>query len=474
MAEEPSGLQAGRAGLISNHGDKTMPRNSQRDRFRFDILRDGPVSEEFGPGQHEVIVRTRDKVVDQIRLSFTRAEVGNGNARDSTSNPAVHPGQDGGLAVRMQAEDAAGQAFGPVSRFSDEGVIFRAQSPHVKFDIRDVTGGASIGLFDVVVLGTSEAEKYDFSGKSENFYVNGGFGDDHVSGGEGNDYLVGAFGNDLLKGRSGDDVLVGGPGIDRIHGGLGNDTAVYRYNLDGADTVNLGRGDDVVQVLGPPGEIRLTWSTLQTGNGDANDGGSLANEDGGLNVRLQAEDSAGNLTGPVSRYDDEGISFIGGPGITFDLRNLSDGAMRGSGYGIVRFGSNGDDQYDDSASARNVFHNGGMGNDHLTGGSGADHLVGLDGDDRIEGGAGNDLLVGLAGGDTFVFSGDPGRDTILTYPPGTDRIDLSAYGIDIDDVEATQTGPNTFVRVDVDDDGSFDFEIFIGGSSPPLAGDYIF
>ena len=200
-----------------------------------------------------------------------------------------------------------------------------------------------------------------------------------------------------MRGGRGNDVVVGGPGIDRIEGGAGDDTAVYRYNLDGADAVDLGSGDDIVQVLGPPGQIRLTWSTLQTGNGNPNDSGALTNEDGGLNVRLQAEDSAGNLTGPVSRYDDEGISFVGAPGITFDLRNLPDGAVRGNGYAIARFGSSGDDVYDDSASTANVFHNGGAGNDRLTGGSGADHLVGLDGDDRINGGAGNDLLVGLAG-----------------------------------------------------------------------------
>lgn len=442
-----------------------MPRNLHRDPYRFDLLRDSPVFENLEPGQYEVIVRTEaDQSVDRILLSLTRGEVGNGNPLDAA----------GLLAVRMQAVDAEGAGSGPVSRFSDESVIFRTQSPDVKFEVRDVVGPSS-GLFDVVVLGAIAAEIHDFSLEFEDFYVNAGGGNDEVIGGRGNDYLIGAFGNDLIEGRDGDDFLVGGPGDDVIYGGSGNDTAIYRPVFDGADQVDLGDGQDVVQVLGAPREIRLTWSTLQTGDGDPNDSGLLPGEDGGLNVRLQSEDANGNLTGPVSRYDDEGISFVAiSPGITFDLRNLPDGAMRGSGYSIVRFGSSGDDVYDDSGAGVNVFHNGGMGNDTLIGGSGADHLVGLDGDDRIEGGAGNDLLVGLAGIDTFVFSGAPGADTILTYQPGVDRIDLSAYGIGIDDVVATVNGPNTLLAVDTNGDGNADFQIFLGGTAPPLAGDFLF
>ncbi|MGJ3627259.1 hypothetical protein AB5I41_10500 [Sphingomonas sp. MMS24-JH45] len=55
----------------------------------------------------------------------------------------------------------------------------------------------------------------------------------------------------------------------------------------------------------------------------------MANQDGGLAVRVQAEDADGNLTGPVSRYDDEGITFIAGTqGITFDVRDLVGRAAR--------------------------------------------------------------------------------------------------------------------------------------------------
>ena len=69
-----------------------MTKNAARDRYRFDVLRDGPVSRNLGAGDDEVVVRSRDKVVDQVRLTFVRGEVGDGNPYESGS---------GGLAVGL-------------------------------------------------------------------------------------------------------------------------------------------------------------------------------------------------------------------------------------------------------------------------------------------------------------------------------------------------------------------------------------
>ncbi len=38
----------------------------------------------------------------------------------------------------------------------------------------------------------------------------------------------------------------------------------------------------------------------------------------------------------------------------------------------------------------------------------------------------------------------------------------------------TQIGPNTLLQVDSDKDGDYDFEIFLGGSAPPLDSDFLF
>ena len=105
------------------------------DLFRFNILRDGPIIQNLGAGNDRVVIGSGPSV-SQIRLTLTRFEVGNGNPNDSN----MMPNQDGGLAIRLQAENGAGALFGPVSRFDDEGITFRTVSETVKFDIRDVSG----------------------------------------------------------------------------------------------------------------------------------------------------------------------------------------------------------------------------------------------------------------------------------------------------------------------------------------------
>ena len=122
----------------------------------------------------------------------------------------------------------------------------------------------------------------------------------------------------------------GSRGDDSLLGGAGNDTAVFKPSHDGTDTVDLGAGDDVVEVkFGHIDQIRLTFTSAEVGNGAANESNSMLNQDGGLAVRFQAEDGSDGLTGPVSRFDDEGITFKASGGGTFDVRDLVAGTERG-------------------------------------------------------------------------------------------------------------------------------------------------
>jgi VCBS repeat-containing protein len=77
-------------------------------------------------------------------------------------------------------------------------------------------------------------------------------------------------------------------------------------------------------------------------------------------------------------------------------------------------------------------------NDTLTGGTNTDVLYGFAGNDVLSGGGGNDILVGGTGNDTltggpgadaFVFTDGDGNDVITDFTPGTDHVDLHAYGI---------------------------------------------
>lgn len=441
------------------------------DTLRFNISRQPAVMRDLGAGDDTVEI-SADRSVPQVRLTFTSAEVGNGLATDSDTLP----NQDGGLAVRAQAENGSDGLIGPVSRFDDEGITFESRGAFT-FDVRDLVSGIQRGdRFDTVELGTMAADVIDETGSDEAYYINAGMGNDSVTGGRGNDFLVGGAGNDRLIGLQGDDSFIGGGGNDLILGGIGDDTAIVNVSTDGSDRVNLGSGMDMVTVAAAsPQQIRLTFTSAEVGNASANDSGAMANQDGGLAVRLQAEDAAGILTGPISRYDDEGVSFVSAtPGVTFDVRDLVSGVERGNQFEVVTLGTSAGDVFNETGEDEAYYINAGMGNDRLTGGTGRDFLVGGLGNDRLNGREGADSLLGGAGNDVFVFNGDTGSDTIVDFVSGADRIDLRAYGIGFDDVRATASGADTLLDVNTDGDDAFEFQIRLVNAGAPAESDYIF
>lgn len=233
------------------------------------------------------------------------------------------------------------------------------------------------------------------------------------------------------------------------------------------DTVTIRHASDLDQ-------IRITFTSAEVGNGNANDSGALANQDGGLAVRVQAEDGSGLLAGATSRFDDEGITFRTAGDATFDVRDLVSGAARGDQFDVVTLGTIGADTFDESGEDEAYYINGGMGADVLTGGLANDFLVGGAGNDRLDGREGNDSFIGGGGSDTFVFTGDPGDDRVLDFVSGTDKIDLSAYGIAAANVSTMASGADTVLMVDSDADGSADFQVTLVGVGAPAAGDYIF
>lgn len=87
---------------------------------------------------------------------------------------------------------------------------------------------------------------------------------------------------------------------------------------------------------------------------------------------------------------------------------------------------------------KNVNATGADGSETLVGNARKNALDGRAGADWLEGGRGNDKLTGGEGADTFVMSRDTGRDVILDYLDGTDRIDLRDIGAisDFDDLVA--------------------------------------
>lgn len=254
-----------------------------------------------------------------------------------------------------------------------------------------------------------------------------GNGNINVTGDAGDNTLTGNSGNNVLDGGAGNDTFFGGAGNDTILGGTGDDT-VSGYNLatDGAEQINLGSGNDVVNLSATGStQIRLTFTSSEVGNGNANDSNTLANQDGGLAVRIQAEDNAGVLTGVVGRADDEGITFVAASGTTLDVRDLVSGVSRGDTFTAATLGSNAADTYIDSANTANAYFNAGQGDDVITAGSGNDFLVGGVGNDTLNGSAGNDSFLGGAGND--IIDGGTGADS-MTGGAGDDTYYIDNAG----------------------------------------------
>ncbi len=267
----------------------------------------------------------------------------------------------------------------------------------------------------------------------------GGRGNDYLDGGSGNDSLYGRIGDDKLNGGSGNDLLSGGRGNDHLKGGSGNDTALFNVSQDGNDAADLGGGSDVVRISASgAGQVRLTFTSAEGGNGSGRDAGTMANQDGGLAVRLQAENGSDALTGPLSRFDDEGITFVAArPGLSFDVRDLVSGVARGDQFKVVSLGTAHEDTLRAEHANKAYYVNAGMGDDRVSGGSKSDFLVGgggndvlsgQAGDDRFIAGGGNDVLLGGAGDDAFIFNAAPSPatnlDTIRDFGRGDDTMQL--------------------------------------------------
>jgi len=201
---------------------------------------------------------------------------------------------------------------------------------------------------------------------------------ENATGGSGNDAIVGNAANNRLAGGAGNDSLTGGAGDDTLVGG------------SGADILSGGAGYDTIDFSGALAAIA---------------------------VDLARGGTAGEATG--DRYS----------GIEQVLGSAFNDAIVGSALVDSLVG------YD--------------GNDVLTGLGGADILSGGIGSDILTGGAGFDRMTGGAGNDTFDFNlateigkGLGGRDIILDFTRGMDRIDLSTI-----DAMTTLAGNQAFVML---------------------------
>ena len=235
--------------------------------------------------------------------------------------------------------------------------------------------------------------------------------------------LTGLAGNDLLWGSSGDDHLTGGPGADRLVGGAGNDTASFADSPEGV-TVRL--------------------HSLSAANGDA-------------------EGDTFPYTVDVAYTD------AGGAEQTESLPDVEN--LIGSAHNDILAGDRRDNDIDGGAGNDTLYGGPGGGDDVMAGGLGNDRLFGGHGNDTLTGGPGDDRLAGGPGADVFVFGPGDQTDTVTDFSIGTDKIDLTAFGIEsVEDLDIT-TGDDG-VTVDLTDvDGGI--VLLADLTTLPEAGDFL-
>lgn len=129
----------------------------------------------------------------------------------------------------------------------------------------------------------------------------------------------------------------------------------------------------------------------------------------------------------------------------------ADTVSGGSGNDSLR-GQDGDDTL--SGDAGRDYINAGSGADLVSGGADQDKLVGGSGSDTIIGGGGDDHMWGgnwRGDGttDTFVVSGGSGKDIIHDFEADHDRIDLSAYGVEFEDLAGLITDRGWATEIDL-------------------------
>ena len=252
----------------------------------------------------------------------------------------------------------------------------------------DTGTGNTLDISDFADAATVNLHDGTFSsvaGLVGNIFIEYGTRIDALAGGGGADLVLANDNGDTISGGGGNDTIDGGSGADSLSGGTGDDML---YGNGGADTMSGGDGSDTYYVD-------------------------------------DATDSVVDLGATGTDVVVATVSFVMPTGVE-QLFLKGTGAIDGTGNA------------DANTIAGNARAN------VLTGGAGRDVLRGNGGNDTLIGGPGIDSLTGGGGADRFrLLSPDDGRDRIVDFTHGLDKIEFSAFGfggglLDGMDVGATQ------------------------------------
>jgi len=313
-----------------------------------------------------------------------------------------------------------------------------------------IHGGFTIANGVTIENATSGSGNDKLIGNDAGNTLDAGAGDDNLTGGGGNDRLIGGSGTDSLTGGTGSDTFVFASGDST---GLGRDViADFEKGLDRIDLSGAGATSFIGNAAfsGSAGQVRyVTFSDTTI---------------------IEVDSNGDRLTDLQIQLSDEYV-----------LDNLDFVALAAAAT-----------QSDDRLT-------GTSGSDTIRGLGGNDVLIGLDGADVLDGGLGNDILIGglgrdlLTGGagadrfqlDSAAESIGTGRDRILDFQQGLDKIDLASLEGDFaylgkkaftgagNEVRYMKSGSLTIVEGDLDGDRIADFQIEVAGGFTPVVTDFI-
>ncbi|MEO7691397.1 MAG: hypothetical protein ABIS51_19090 [Sphingomonas sp.] len=301
--------------------------------------------------------------------------------------------------------------------------------------------------------------------------------------------LTGNTGSQSLGGNSGNNVIDGGGGGDNMKGGAGNDAYIVRSAADRVVEV-AGDGDDTVKVavsytLGAAAQVEhlvtldatATTAINLTGNAYSHDiqGNAGVNvlTGGSGNDILDGGTGADQMQGGAgsdSYIVDDGADTVfeaNSSGVDYDTVTAYVSWTLAAGQEVERLRAG--PGTDPINLTGNEFAQKVQGNDGaniLLGGGGNDVIIAAGGDDTLKGGTGLDKLTGGLGADTFVFEHGGQMDQIVDFAVGTDKADLTAFGLTWQDVQAamTESNGNTILTL-----GGGDSVVFAGVSEASLS-----
>ncbi|WP_421594673.1 M10 family metallopeptidase C-terminal domain-containing protein [Shinella sp. M27] len=250
--------------------------------------------------------------------------------------------------------------------------------------------------------GTAGSDVFDFTSVRDFDWMS-----DAIKLGAGNDIFRAGVSGLWVEAGSGNDRLYGGIGTDTFDGGDGDDIIFTGggYNSGGADELHGGSGADLFVAF------KRSTAEYQDSNAEIKD-----------------------FKPGVDRID---ISAFGISSFT-QLEHIFDDRRNGVGFNATRASSGNafflEGVKKEGISARDFIFYTGNARD-VIGTNLDDRLFAAAGGSKLKGGHGRDELFGGAGADIFVLairSKAPDMDslsTIVDFKQGTDRIDVSAYGI---------------------------------------------